>query len=98
VVVAHVRVAEGGQPAGGDAGVLARPARAVDDDLGVPVGQELRGEGVDLVVGDVDRPRQVLVLVVHRRQRLDQRDGVAAPEAGAELVERDDAGHVVLPP
>src|SRR5262249_43786733 len=68
-------------------------AAAVHDDVGVLVRQQLGGQLPDLAGRDVDRPRQMPVVVGVLRQGLDQLEVVAAVHFGFQLVPGENCTH-----
>jgi hypothetical protein len=72
----HVGVAHGRQFTGGVFAGVSMQARAVGDDLGILVGQQLRSEFFDLFRGDVQRSGKVGFSVAFWRKRFYDLNGV----------------------
>jgi hypothetical protein len=87
-VLADVGVAELLESGGDLAAVGASLVRAVGDDRGVLVRQQVGGAGLDVVGDEVERAGQVLLGVVRRGERVDE-DEVAGVQSGPELVAVD---------
>ena len=88
-VVADVRVPERDEPRGRLDRALAPGIRAVDDDLGLRVGQASGGRRLDVVRREVDRAGQVRVRVRHRRECVDEHERLAALELVLQLLAGD---------
>ena len=85
-------IAELLEPTGGGLGVPARGA-AVDDDLGVELGEQAGRHSVDLIRRDVDGSRQVGVSEVGGAERLDEDRWVAALEFRLQILPGDRGHH-----
>jgi hypothetical protein len=88
-----IAVADLLQHARRDVRVLAAAARAVDDDLGGCVGHDAGRELARLVVREMQRARQVPVVVVLRRQGFEQHQLGVGGQARLQFVAGDGLVH-----
>jgi hypothetical protein len=84
--VRDVRVAHSRQFTGGIFTRMSMVVRAVSDDFGALVGQELRRQLPDLVRRHVQRSRNMSLAITLRRERLNHCDGILAIESSPEIL------------
>ena len=88
-VVADVGVSHGRQFTGGVLRGVSGGVGAIDDDLGVLVGQQRGCQGLDLIGREIFRRRDVRVVVCSFGKRLDEREVLALVQFGPEFVAAD---------
>ena len=95
-IVRHVGIAHRRQFTGGVFAGVSMIVRAVGDDLGVLVGQNLRGKFLDAFGRDVQRAGDVRFAITFWRERLDYRD-LFLVKFGFKVFGRNCAVHFDLP-
>jgi hypothetical protein len=92
----NICVTYGRQFTGGVFAGVSMHVRAVRDDLGVLIGQQLRGEFLDSFGWNVQRSGNMGFAETFGRERLDHSDVLIVVELGFQVFRRDCVFHTIL--